>query len=133
MLTLLLLAAQVLPALPPPQPGAERFSILLTDPCPASTGTEQEIIVCGRRQADDRLSAGPGTPSGGNPALRAEAVPCAAVQGGCASFLDLKRPALLLAGEIRIGISTLADRSRDKSRRVPIALEGAGPSWHLEP
>ena len=46
---------------------------------------------------------------------------------------DLVTPALMLANEVRIGISKLADKTRDKSRRIPIALDGPGPRGHLEP
>lgn len=145
MIPLLLIALQVEPAvpLPPPGPGAQRFSILARDPCPASAGTDQDIIVCGRRQANDRaprlgdeVPMGP-TPSNpdmtGADALRAASIPCAALQGGCQVGFDVLTPALMLANEARIGISKLVDKSRDKSRRVPIALDGPGPQGHLEP
>lgn len=145
MLSLLLIALQVAPAvpLPPPGPGTQRFSILARDPCPASAGTEQDIIVCGRRQADDRAPRLPGeVPSGPTPsnpdmtgigALQASEIPCAALQGGCQVGFNLLAPALLLANEARIGISKLVDKSRDKSKRIPIVLDGPGPQGHLEP
>ncbi len=142
MLSLLLVALQAASAPPPPQPGTERFSILLSDPCPVSTGNAKDIVVCGRRQTDDRLPELPDTvPSGPTPsnpymtgigALRA-GPSCAATQWGCMSQLDLKRPALLLANEARIGISKLVDKHRDRSNRVPITLDGPEPRGHLEP
>lgn len=145
MIPLLLVALQVAPAvpLPPPGPGAQRFSILARDPCPPSAGSKQDIIVCGRRQADDRaprlgdeIPTGP-TPSNpdmtGIGALRAASIPSPALQGGCQAGFDLLTPALLLANEARIGISKLVDKSRDKSNRVPIALDSPGPQGHLEP
>ena len=145
MIPLLLIALQAGPAvpLPPPGPGAQRFSILARDPCPPSAGTEQDIIVCGRRQADDRAPRlGDEVPTGPTPsnpdmtgigALRAAATPCAALQGGCQVAFNVLGPVLLLANEARIGISKLVDKSRDKSKRVPIALDGPGPAGHLEP
>ena len=54
MIPLLLIALQAEPAVPMPPPAGGRFSILARDPCPASRGTAADIIVCGRRQADDR-------------------------------------------------------------------------------
>lgn len=142
MLSMLLIALQAAPATPL-APGAERFSILTTDPCPASAGTENEVIVCGRRLGNDRLphdpDAPPAKPLMSNPyltgagALQATAAPCAAVMRGCTTGVDVIRPALLLANEARIGISKLVDKSRDKSNRVPIALDGPGPAGHLEP
>ena len=142
MLPLLLIALQAAPATPPP-PGTERFSILLQDPCPPWAGTREEVVVCGRRQADDRLplkdDTPPDRPMPSNPeltgigALRAEATPCAAVQRGCQVGFNLLGPALLLANEARIGISKLVDKSRDKSNRLPIALDGPAPAGHLEP
>lgn len=141
MLALLLIALQVAPVAAPP--GTERFSILARDPCPPSAGTVEDVVVCGRRQADDRIPVVPGDiPAGpvpSNPeltgigALRASATPCAARQGGCQTGFNVLAPALLLANEARIGISKLVDKSRDKSNRVPIALDGPGPSGHLEP
>ena len=142
---LLLIALQATPTvpLPPPVPGAQRFSILARDPCPASQGSEQDIIVCGRRQADDRaprlgdaVTSGP-APSNpdvtGAGADRAASIPCAALQGGCQVGFNLLAPALMLANEARIGVSKLVDKSRDKSKRVAIALDGPGPQGHLEP
>lgn len=139
---LLMLIAQATPAVPVPVQAGQRFSILLTDPCPASPGNEKDIIVCGRRPADNRLPDLPDTvpdgPVPSNPdmsglaALRA-GPSCAATQWGCTSPIDLKRPALLLANEARIGIGKLVDKHRDKSNRVPIALDGPGPAGHLEP
>ncbi|WP_182926384.1 hypothetical protein [Sphingomonas paucimobilis] len=103
----------------------------------------EEVVVCGRRQADDRLplkdDTPPDRPMPSNPeltgigALRAEATPCAAVQRGCQVGFNLLGPALLLANEARIGISKLVDKSRDKSNRLPIALDGPAPAGHLEP
>ncbi|GAA3252982.1 hypothetical protein GCM10020258_09910 [Sphingomonas yabuuchiae] len=46
---------------------------------------------------------------------------------------DLVTPVLMLANEVRIGISKLVDKQRDKSQRIPIALDGPGPQGHLEP
>lgn len=144
MLPLLLIALQTAPAvpLPPAAPGTQRFSILADEPCPAS-GDNKEIIVCGRRPADDRVTRmGDEVPDGpvpSNPdmtgigALRAATPPCAALQGGCQVGVNLLAPALLLANEARIGISKLVDKHRDKSNRVPIALDGPGPAGHLEP
>ncbi|WP_230481127.1 hypothetical protein [Sphingomonas sp. Leaf21] len=144
MLALLLIALQATPASPPPAaPGTERFSILAKDPCPASAGTVEDVVVCGRRQADDRIPVVPDeVPAGpvpSNPemtgagALRASGTPCAASQWGCQTGFNILAPALLLANEARIGISKLADKARDKSNRVPIALDGPGPQGHLEP
>ncbi|WP_343525840.1 hypothetical protein [Sphingomonas sp.] len=123
--------------------GGERFSILARDPCPPSAGSAADIVVCGRRQADDRLTLNkdepPAGPAPSNPemtgigALRASSTPCAARIGGCQVGFNLLAPALLLANEARIGISKLVDKARDKSNRVPIALDGPGPSGHLEP
>jgi hypothetical protein len=142
MIPLLLIAMQAAPAAPP-APGSERFSILARDPCPASGGSREDIIVCGRRQADDRVpqirDEPPTGPTPSNPqltgmgALRASSTPCAARQGGCQVGFDLMTPALLLANEARIGISKLADKMRDKGDRIPIALDGQGPQGHLEP
>lgn len=39
----------------------------------------------------------------------------------------------MLANEARAGLSKLADGMRDKSKRVPIVLDGPGPQGHLEP
>jgi hypothetical protein len=140
MLPLLLIAMQAVPAAP--SEGTERVSILLPD-CPTSADTRQDILVCGRRPGSDRapeLRGGPSdraTPS--NPemtaigALRAEGTPCAASQRGCAAPVDVVTPTLMLANEARIGISKLFDKRRDKSKRVPIALDGPGPQGHLEP
>lgn len=145
MLPMLLVALQVAPAvpLPPPGPGAQRFSILARDPCPPSAGTKDEVIVCGRRLGDDRLphdpDAPPAKPLMSNPeltgigAMRAEAPPCAAVMRGCTVGVDVITPAVMLANEVRIGISKLVDKSRDKSKRIAIALDDAGPKGHLEP
>lgn len=145
MFILLLAGLQTAPAvpLPPPGPGTQRFSILARDPCPASAGSKQDIVVCGRRQGDDRVTpmgdevpVGP-TPSNpdmsGAGALRAADIPCAALQGGCQVGFNLLAPAFLLANEARIGISRLVDRSRDKSERIAIPLDGPGPQGHLEP
>ncbi|WP_433908918.1 hypothetical protein [Sphingomonas yabuuchiae] len=141
MIPLLLIALQAAPAAPPP--GTERFSILTRDPCPPSAGTEADILVCGRRLGNDRLphdpDAPPAKPLMSNPdltgagALAAAGTPCAARQGGCQVGMDILTPALLLANEARIGISRIVDKMRDKSRRVPIALDDAGPRGHLEP
>jgi len=140
MLPLLLIAMQAVPAAP--SEGTERVSILLPD-CPTSADTRQDILVCGRRPGSDRapeLRGGPSdraTPS--NPemtaigALRAEGTPCAASQRGCAAPVDVVTPTLMLANEARIGISKLFDKARDKSKRMPIALDGQGPQGHLEP
>ncbi|MBB3878037.1 hypothetical protein [Sphingomonas pseudosanguinis] len=142
MLSLLLIALQAAPATPPAT-GTERFSILLQDPCPPSAGGEAEVIVCGRRQANDRLPLKDDLPPSGpvpsNPnltgigALRAEGTPCAASQWGCQTGFNLLAPAMMLANEARIGISKLVDKSRDKSKRIPIALDGPAPAGHLEP
>ncbi len=142
MLSLLLIALQAAPATPPAT-GTERFSILLQDPCPPSAGGEAEVIVCGRRQANDRLPLKDDLPPSGpvpsNPnltgigALRAEGTPCAASQWGCQTGINVLGPAMMLANEARIGISKLVDKSRDKSRRIPIALDGPAPAGHLEP
>ncbi|WP_322964278.1 hypothetical protein [Sphingomonas fuzhouensis] len=139
MLPLLLIALQAVPAAP--SPGNERVSILLPD-CPASEEAKQDVVVCGRRPGSDREPELRNEPSDrpipSNPemtgigALRA-GPPCGATQWGCMSQLDLKRPALMLANEARIGLSTLFDKARDKSKRVPIALDGPGPQGHLEP
>lgn len=141
MIPLLLIALQAAPAVPPP--GTERFSILTADPCPPSAGTEADIIVCGRRLGNDRLPPDPDAPPAkplmsnpeltGSGALAAAGSPCAARQGGCQVGIDVVTPVLLLANETRIGISKLVDKMRDKSHRVPIALDGAGPRGHLEP
>ncbi|WP_322964276.1 hypothetical protein [Sphingomonas fuzhouensis] len=141
MLALLWIALQTAPAVPPP--GTERFSILTPDPCPASAGTEQEVIVCGRRLGDNRLprdpDAPPAKPLMSNPyltgwgAMQAGAAPCAARMAGCTEGIDLISTTLLVANEARIAISTLVDKARDKSHRVPIALDGPGPQGHLEP
>ncbi|QXT35275.1 hypothetical protein KV697_16195 [Sphingomonas sanguinis] len=140
MLPLLLIALQAVPAAPSPE--HDRVSILLPD-CPVSTDAKQDVVVCGRRPGTDRAPELRGEPSSGpvpsNPeltgigALRAEATPCAATQWGCASQVNLVAPALMLANEARIGISKLFDKSRDKSKRVPIALDGPEPQGHLEP
>lgn len=66
-------------------------------------------------------------------ALHAAAVPCPALQGGCQVGFDIVTPAILLANEARIAISKLVDKRRDKSNRIPIALDAPGPSGHLEP
>ena len=147
MMILIALALQAAPAAPPPSnrtpQGGERFSILTRDPCPPSAGTETDVIVCGRRQADDRLTPiGDEPPAGAAPsnpevtgigAARASSTPCAARVGGCQVGVDRFTPVMLLANEARIGVSKLADKSRDKSKRVPIALDGPGPQGHLEP
>ncbi|WP_294246302.1 hypothetical protein [uncultured Sphingomonas sp.] len=143
MIPLLLIALQAEPAVPMPPPAGGRFSILARDPCPASRGTAADIIVCGRRQADDRApqlrDEPPTGPVPSNPeltgagALAASSTPCPARQGGCQVGFDLVTPALMLANEVRIGISKLADKRRDKSRRIPIALDGPGPQGHLKP
>lgn len=140
MLPLLLIALQVVPAAPSPE--HDRVSILLPD-CPASADAKQDVVVCGRRPGSDRAPELRGQPSSGpmpsNPemtgigALRAQATPCAATQWGCASQVNLVDPALMLANEARIGIGKLFDKSRDKSKRVPIALDGPEPQGHLEP
>jgi hypothetical protein len=144
MIALLLIALQATPAAPPQTAlGSERFSLLARDPCPPSAGTREDVIVCGRRQADDRIpdmpDEVPAGPVPSNPqltgigALRASGTPCAATQWGCQTGVNILGPALLLANEARIGISKLVDKSRDKSHRVPIALDGPGPQGHLEP
>jgi len=145
MIALLLIALQATQAAPPPPAtlGTERFSILARDPCPPSAGAREDVIVCGRRQADDRIPDVPGEeprgPTPSNPeltgigALRASGTPCAASQWGCQTGVNILGPAMLLANEARIGISKLVDKSRDKSNRVPIALDGPGPQGHLEP
>ncbi|MBB4609064.1 hypothetical protein [Sphingomonas yabuuchiae] len=140
MLPLLLIALQAVPAAP--SEGKERVSILPPD-CPTSADARQDILVCGRRPGSDRAPELRGGPSDhaipSNPemtaieALRAEGTPCAASQRGCAAPVDVVTPALMLANEAGIGISTLFDKRRDKSRRVPIALDGPGPQGHLEP
>ncbi|MDY0957996.1 hypothetical protein SOM26_04785 [Sphingomonas sp. CFBP8993] len=147
MLALLLIALQAGPPpavpLPPSGSGTQRFSILARDPCPGSAGNRQDVVVCGRRQADDRITPmGDEVPDGPMPsnpdmsgigALHASAIPCPALQGGCQVGFDVVTPALLLANEARIAISKLVDKRRDKSKRVPIALDAPGPSGHLEP
>lgn len=140
MLPLLLVALQAVPAAP--SPGHERVSILLPD-CPASADAKQDVVVCGRRPGSDRApelrDAPSDRPMPSNPAmtgigaLRAESTPCAATQWGCSSQLNLVAPALMLANEARVGLSRLFDKARDKSNRVPIALDGPGPQGHLEP
>lgn len=141
MIPLLLIALQAAPAVPPP--GTERFSILTPDPCPASAGTDADILVCGRRLGSDRLpkdpDAPPAKPLMSNPeltgmgAMQAGATPCSAMMQGCTVGVDVITPTLLLANEARVGISKLVDKMRDKSKRVPIALDAPGPQGHLEP
>jgi hypothetical protein len=101
------------------------------------------VIVCGRRQGDDRLALPDDRPRArplaSNPyltgagALAATGSPCAGLQGGCRGQFDLLTPALLIAREAVTQAGALRNTLRDKRDRVPIALDTPLPAGHLEP